>query len=82
LEAQIMVESETNAGEPGDQPAIVEIECGNIRFAAHSALNALELTVTSPEGNGYRTWIGADLAPRAALLFCAAVVRLIEGSAP
>ena len=62
-------------------PNIIEIELGNIRFAAHTALNALELTVTAPDGSGYRTWIGADLAPRAALLFCAAVVRLVEGDA-
>ena len=46
---------------------------------AHTTLNAVEWTVTDPEGRGFRTWVGADLAPRAALLFCAATVRLIEG---
>jgi hypothetical protein len=45
----------------------------------HTALIAVELTVVYPAGRGFRTWIGADLAPRAALPFCAATVRLAEG---
>jgi hypothetical protein len=60
-------------------PKIVEVECAELRTIAHTALNAVELTITAPDGNGYRTWIGADYAPRAALKFCAATVRLIDG---
>jgi hypothetical protein len=61
------------------EPAIVEIEAAELRTIAHHALNAVELTVVDPSGRGFRTWIGADLAPSAALRFCAAVVRLIGG---
>jgi hypothetical protein len=57
---------------------IVEIECAELRTVAHRELEAVELTVVDPNGNGYRTWIGADLAPHAALRFCAATVRLVE----
>jgi hypothetical protein len=48
-----MAESDPTASEAGDQPAIIEIECGNIRFAAHHAFNALELTVTDPSEKGF-----------------------------
>jgi hypothetical protein len=58
--------------------SIVELECVGVGILAHSALNAVELTVTDPQGN-HRTWIGADLAPTVALRLCAAVVRLIGG---
>ena len=51
---------------------------GAIAFVADRLLNAIELAVTDPAGNGYRTWIGAAVAPSAALRFCAATVRLIE----
>ena len=61
---------------PSDNP-VVELECAEFRTVAHHALNAIELTVTDPAGNGYRIWIGADVAPAAALRFGAAVVRLI-----
>jgi hypothetical protein len=71
--------SESAPGVSGKQPTITEIECGEIRFVAHRELEAIELTVVDPAGRGFRTWIGADLAPRAALLFCAATVRLAEG---
>ena len=59
--------------------SITEIECAEIRTIAHQALNAVELTLTDQAGNGFRIWIGADLAPTAALRFCAATVRLIGG---
>jgi hypothetical protein len=55
---------------------VKEIECAEARFVAHHALNAVELTVVDQTGRGYRTWIGADLAPHAALKFCGAVMRL------
>jgi hypothetical protein len=48
---------------------------------ARPELHATEVTVTDPAGRGYRTWIGADLAPTAALRLCATVVRLL-GSNP
>jgi hypothetical protein len=53
-----------------------EIECAELRIVAHHALNCIEMTLTDPAGRGYRTWIGADLAPHAALKFCGAVMRL------
>ena len=57
---------------------VVELECCELRILAHRELNAIELTVIDPAGKGYRTWIGADLAPSAALHFCGATMRLIE----
>jgi hypothetical protein len=74
-----MATDESAPGVSGEQPIIVDLECGEIRFLAHRELEAVELTVTDPSGNGYRTWLGVDLAPTAALRFCAAVVRLIGG---
>jgi hypothetical protein len=58
---------------------IREIEAAELRIVAHHVLNAVELTVVDQTGRGFRTWIGADLAPTAALRFCAATVRLIGG---
>jgi hypothetical protein len=58
---------------------VSEIECAELHTVAHHTLHALELTVVDPEGRGFRTWIGADVAPHAALRFCAATVRLIGG---
>jgi hypothetical protein len=58
---------------------VKEIECAEARFVAHHALNAVELTVVDQTGRGFRTWIGADVAPHVALRFCAAVVHLISG---
>jgi hypothetical protein len=74
-----MATDESAPGVSGEQPAIVEIECAELRTIAHLGLNAVELTVVDPSGKGFRTWLGADLAPTAALRFCAAVVRLIGG---
>jgi hypothetical protein len=38
------------------------------------------LTVVDPNGRGYRTWIGGDLAPAAALRFVGATLRLISAA--
>jgi hypothetical protein len=62
------------------QPAIVEIEAAEFRTVAHHQLNAVELTVVDPNGRGYRTWIGGDLAPAAALRFVGATLRLISAA--
>ncbi len=60
-------------------PASSKSSAAGSAFVAHTALNAVELTVVDPAGRGFRTWIGAAVAPSAALRFCAATVRLVEG---
>ena len=62
-------------------PAIVDLECAGIGFRPDHDLNAIGIWVTASTGKGIRTWIGADAAPSAALRFCAATVRLVEGIA-
>jgi hypothetical protein len=76
-----MASDESAPGVSGEQPAITEIECAELRAIADGELNAVELTVLDPAGNGYRTWIGADRAPEAALRFVGATLRLL-GAAP
>jgi hypothetical protein len=77
-----VTQDNSEPGVPDAQPTVTEFECGTITFIAHHTLNAVEITVTAPDGFGYRTWLGAAEAPAAALHFCAATVRLIEGIAP
>jgi hypothetical protein len=49
-----------------------------VQIVAHHALAAVELTVVDQEGRGYRTWVGADVAPAVALRFFGALIRLIS----
>jgi hypothetical protein len=74
-----MVDSDSTSADPAGNPDITEIECAELRTVARATLNAVELTVLDQTGRGFRTWIGADAAPSAALKFCAATVRLISG---
>ena len=74
-----MVDDNPEPGVPGVQPAIVEIELGSIAFIAHRELQAVEMTITAPDGAGVRTWVGIDVAPITALHFVGAVMRLISG---
>jgi hypothetical protein len=54
-----MATDESAPGVSGEQPAIVEIECAELRTIAHLGLNAVELTVVDPSGKGFRTWLGS-----------------------
>jgi hypothetical protein len=71
--------TDPTATNPSDQPAIHEIELGAITFVTHRELEAVEVTIVSPEGDGVRTWLGRDIAAVTALRFVGATLRLIEG---
>jgi hypothetical protein len=72
-----MAEAKTTRRRTRSKP-VIELECSAFQVVAHHHLNAVELTVVDQDGRGFRTWVGADIAPTAALRFCAAVVRLVS----
>jgi hypothetical protein len=75
-----MATEDPASAEPGAQPAITDLECGEARFVCHHELDAIEVTVTDPAGVGFRTWVGRDFAATAALHFVGAVMRLLGES--
>jgi hypothetical protein len=60
------------------EPSMIDLELGTIAFTAHRELEAVEMTVISPEGRGFKTWLGSDIAAVTALRFVGAVMRLIS----
>ena len=72
-----MAKPKATRGRGCSKPGIVELECAGVQILAHHALNAVELTVVDQDGRGFRTWLGADVAPAVALRFFGAVMRLI-----
>ena len=78
-----MVTSNLPPRRSSDNPVIVtDVECDTIRVIPHLVLNAIEIVVLNPTGDGYRTWIGGDIASDFAFRVSIAAADLLRGASP